>query len=103
MSAGAIREIAEIEVTAGAEAAFEAAVAAAAPHFKAARGCLSFALDRSIEHPRCYRLVVGWETVDHHMVDFRASDGFQAWRELVGRYFAAPPRVGHVARVLDGF
>ena len=103
MSIGSIREIAEIEVTEGDEAAFEAAVAEAAPYFEAAKGCVSFALDRSIEHPQRYRLVVGWESVENHMVDFRESDGFQAWRSLVGRYFAAPPRVEHVTRVIDGF
>lgn len=50
-----IHEIAEIEVAAGNEAAFEAAVAEAAPHFESARGCRSFALDRSLEHPQRYR------------------------------------------------
>ena len=98
-----IHEIAEIEVTAGHEAAFEAAVTEAAPHFKAARGCRSFALDRSIEHPQRYRLMVGWDSVEDHMVHFRESTGFQAWRGLVSPYFAGPPRVEHVARVVDGF
>lgn len=98
-----IREIAEIDVIAGQEDAFEAAVAKALPHFQAARGCRSFALDRSIEHPQCYRLVVGWDSVDDHMIHFRKSAGFQAWRALVGPHFAAPPRVEHVATVLHGF
>lgn len=98
-----IREIAEIEVSAGHETAFEAAVAEAAPHFRAARGCRSFALDRSIEHPQRYRLVVGWDSVDDHMVHFRDSAGFQAWRSLVGPHFAGPPRVEHVESVIDGF
>ena len=98
-----IHEIAEIEVIAGHEAAFEAAVAKAAPHFKTARGCRSFALDRSIEHAQRYRLVVGWDTVEDHMVHFRESEGFQAWRALAGPHFASPPRVEHVTTVVDGF
>ena len=98
-----IHEIAEIEVIAGQEAAFEAGVAEAAPHFKAARGCRSFALDRSIEHPQRYRLVVGWDSVEDHMVHFRESAGFQAWRALAGPYFVGTPRVEHVERVIDGF
>ncbi len=103
MSIGAIREIAEIEVIAGQEATFEAAVAEAAPHFKGARGCRSFALDRSIEHPQRYRLIVGWDSVEDHMIHFRESPAFQIWRGLVGEHFAVPPRVEHVARVIDGF
>ena len=98
-----IYEIAEIDVLPGHEAAFEAGVAKAAPHFKAARGCSSFALNRSIEHPQRYRLVVGWDSVDDHMIHFRESAGFQAWRDLVGSHFADVPRVEHVASVIDGF
>ena len=98
-----IREIAEIDVIVGQEAAFEAAVAEAAPHFKSARGCRSFTLDRSIEHPQRFRLTVGWDSVEDHMVHFRKSPAFQVWRGLVGPYFAAPPRVEHVERVIDTF
>jgi quinol monooxygenase YgiN len=98
-----IHEIAEIEVIAGHEAAFEAAVAEAAPHFKSARGCRSFALDRSIEKPQHYRLVVGWDSVEDHMVHFRESTAFETWRSLAGPHFACLPQVEHVERAVDGF
>jgi quinol monooxygenase YgiN len=98
-----IHEIAEIDVIAGNEAAFERAVASAAQYFKVAHGCRSFALNRSIENPSRYRLVVGWDTVEDHMVRFRQSDGFLAWRALAGPHFASPPRVEHVASVIDNF
>ena len=98
-----IHEIAEIEVKAGHESAFEAAVVEAAPYFNAARGCRSFELNRSIENSQRYRLVVGWDTVEDHMVHFRESEGFQSWRSLVGPHFASPPQVEHVATVIKGF
>lgn len=98
-----IREVADIAVAEGHEAAFEAAVADAMPHFKSARGCRSFALDRSIEQPSHYQLVVGWDSVEDHMVHFRESDAFQQWRNLAGPHFAAPPSIQHVTRVIDGF
>ncbi len=98
-----IYEIASIEVIKGQEKAFEAAVAKASEHFKAAQGCLSLALERVIESPNCYRLVVGWERVEDHMVTFRESAGFSAWRALAGPFFAQPPKVVHVSRVLNGF
>lgn len=94
-----IHEIAHIEVKPGMEADFEAGVAQAAPLFRRARGCRSFALQRELEAPTRYRLVVGWDTVDDHMVHFRASEDFQAWRGLVGHCFAAPPQVVHVRDV----
>ncbi len=98
-----ITEIATIAIDPTTAAAFEAAVAEAAPHFRAAEGCHGFTLDRCIEEPARYFLRVEWESVDHHMVRFRASEGFQKWRTLAGPFFAAPPIVEHSARAVTGF
>jgi heme-degrading monooxygenase HmoA len=92
-------EIAAIEIIAEKESAFEAAVAEAAPLFLRAKGCRGMQLQRSVEQPSHYRLVVRWETVEDHMVHFRQSDDFQAWRRLVGEYFASPPVVEHTRQV----
>lgn len=98
-----VREIAQIEIKPGHHEAFEAAVAEAVPLFQQARGARTFALERSEEFPLRYRLVVGWETIENHLVDFRGSPQFQAWRALVGEHFATPPHVEHVRSVLIGF
>jgi len=98
-----VHEIAEIEVKPGLEAEFEAGVAKAAPLFKRAKGCNGVELHRSIEKPSRYRLVVQWETVENHTVDFRGSSDFQEWRKLVGHCFASPPEVEHVAEAVHGF
>ncbi|MBV7486714.1 antibiotic biosynthesis monooxygenase [Bordetella sp. BOR01] len=95
-----IQEIASILVTAGHEAEFETGVAQAKPLFMRARGCHGVALHRSIENPQQYTLVVDWETVENHMVDFRESADFQEWRKLVGPHFAQPPQVHHETKVL---
>jgi heme-degrading monooxygenase HmoA len=68
-----ILEIAQIEVTPGLEAEFEAGVAKAAAIFRRAKGCTGMELQRSIEHPSRYRLFVKWDTVENHTVDFRGS------------------------------
>lgn len=94
-------EIAEIEVKAGEEAAFETNVRRAAPLFQVALGYRSLALHRTTERPNVYRLVVGWETVDNHMVDFRNSPAFQEWRALVGGLFAGSPKVEHMETVFE--
>jgi heme-degrading monooxygenase HmoA len=98
-----IFEIAEIEVKPGDEAAFEAGVAKALPLFQRAKGCHGMELQRSVEKPSKYRLVVKWETVEDHMVHFRASDDFQEWRKLAGPHFAAAPVVEHSRTVFAGF
>ncbi|MEU6114091.1 antibiotic biosynthesis monooxygenase family protein [Streptomyces sp. NPDC047117] len=95
-----VTEIARIEIRPGQEKAFEQAVSEAVPVFLAADGCEGIDLHRSVEHPTRYRLVVQWETVEHHTVTFRASEGFARWRALVGPHFAAPPEVEHVYSVL---
>jgi heme-degrading monooxygenase HmoA len=92
-------EIAAVEIIAEQEGAFETAVGEAAPLFLRAKGCRGVQLQRSVEQPSHYRLVVKWETVEDHMVHFRQSDDFQAWRRLVGKYFASPPVVEHTRQV----
>ncbi len=74
---------------------FEAAVAKAEPLFKKAAGFRSFGLERIIEHPGQYHLVVGWETVVDHMETFRNSEAFTEWRALVGPFLVEPPAVVH--------
>lgn len=98
-----ILEIAQIVVRAGTEAEFEAGVAAAAPLFKRAKGCRSMELVRSIENPNRYRLLVGWDTLENHTVDFRSSEDFQAWRRLVSHCFEGAPEVEHAAQAVKGF
>jgi len=92
-----IYEVAEITVNAGEEADFENGVAQAAPLFLRAKGCHGLSLHRVVENQAVYRLLVKWETVDNHLVDFRGSEDFQEWRRLVGSFFASPPMVTHSA------
>jgi heme-degrading monooxygenase HmoA len=96
-------EIAQIDVKPGSEAAFEAGVEQAAPLFQRAKGCRSMRLHRSVEMPTRYRLMVQWDTVENHTVDFRGSADFQEWRRLVGSCFAQPPTVEHVHALPLGF
>ena len=96
-----ITEIAQIEVKPGTEKDFEAAVAKARPLFLRAKGGRGIELHRSIEKPTRYRLLAKWDTLENHTVDFRGSEDFQAWRGLVGQYFASPPEVEHTETVLS--
>ena len=95
-----ITEIAQIEVKAGSEADFEAAVGKARDAFGRAKGFHGFELHRSIEKPQRYRLMVKWDTLENHTVDFRGSENFTEWRGLVGDFFASPPEVEHTETVV---
>jgi heme-degrading monooxygenase HmoA len=98
-----IWEVASLTIKTGLETEFEEGVAKAAPVFQNAKGCRSLKLHRSIEHRNNYRLIVGWDTVEDHMVHFRNSEGFAEWRKLVSHCFEAPPVVEHTSEVLIGF
>jgi len=61
------------------------------------------ALQRVVEQPGHYRLIVGWDSIDDHMVHFRASDAYGEWRALVGHFFSRSPEVYHLDDVGLGF
>jgi quinol monooxygenase YgiN len=89
-----ITEIATLTIDSENAAAFEAAVAQARPVFQSAKGCHSMALERIIEQPAEYRLLVQWDSVDAHMA-FRDTPEFQIWRNLAGPFFVGAPNVVH--------
>jgi heme-degrading monooxygenase HmoA len=96
-----VTEIAQIEIKPGSEQDFEAAVMRARTVFGRSKGFQGFELHRSIEKPQRYRLLVKWETLENHTVDFRGSENFAEWRGLVGQYFASPPEVEHTKKVVS--
>src|SRR5579871_6357556 len=95
-----VTEIAQIDIKPGSEKDFEAAVAKARAAFGRSKGFHGFELHKSIEKPQRYRLMVRWQTLENHTVDFRGSENFAEWRGLVGQYFAAPPEVEHTETVV---
>lgn len=98
-----ITEIAVFDLKPGMENEFEAGVMTAIPLFKRAKGLKEFRVHRSIEKPSRYRLLIKWETVENHTVDFRGSQDYQEFRKLVSHCYAAPPDVEHVQEIAGGF
>ncbi|MFE8646348.1 antibiotic biosynthesis monooxygenase family protein [Sphingomonas sp. NCPPB 2930] len=60
-----------------------------------AKGYRSHAVLSCIETPGRHVLTVHWDDVKSHMVGFRESEDFAAWRAIIGPYFIAPPQVEH--------
>jgi len=90
-----ILERAIFAVKPGSEPEFEAAMEQAKKVIAQSGGFRSFRLQRGIEQPSTYLLLIEWDSVEDHMQGFRESDLFVRWRELIGSYFAAPPEVEH--------
>lgn len=96
-----IAEVAHIRVKPGQEAAFEADITQAEAVLSRAKGWRGLTLTRAIEDPALYYVLIRWETVQHHSVDFREGPLFAEWRALVGPHFAEPPSVLHFNTVLS--
>ena len=91
-----ILEVADIRIAPGKNAEFDAAirtgldtVVCRSPGFR------GYKVNRSIETPERYLLMIYWDTLENHTVDFRQGALFAQWRAIVGPYFAAPPAVEH--------
>lgn len=91
-----ILEVADIRITPGRQAEFDAAMRRGLETVIArAPGMKGWKVNRGVESPERYLLMVFWDTLDDHTVDFRGSPLFAEWRAIVGPFFAEPPRVEH--------
>lgn len=96
-----VLEHAVITIRPGTNQDFEAALAEARQYIAAAHGFRSLALHRGVERDNEYVLLVEWDTLDDHMTGFRGSEGFTAWRALIGPFFESQPVGTHLVPV-DG-
>ncbi len=91
-----ILEVAEVFVQDGTGSQFEAAVhESAEKYISKTDGYISHELRRSMEDPTRYLLLIQWETLEAHTVNFRESEVFPKHRELISPYFAKAPFVQH--------
>ena len=91
-----ILEHADITITPGKNAEFEAAIRRGiATVIAQAKGFRDAQVHKGIESPDRYLLTIHWDTLENHTVDFREGPLFPAWRAIVGPFFAKPPVVEH--------
>lgn len=91
-----ILEVVDIRIQPGMQAEFDEAIQRGVTQSIApATGFLGYRINKGIETPERYLLLIYWETLENHTVDFRGSQAFLDWRSIVGPYFAVPPAVEH--------
>lgn len=90
-----ILESAPLQVRPGQEAAFEAAFGKAQAIIASMPGYLSHELQRCLERPGEYLLLVRWETLQDHEIGFRQSPQYQDWRKLLHHFYDPFPVVSH--------
>jgi heme-degrading monooxygenase HmoA len=94
-----ILEVAPLQIRSGQEAAFEAAFGQAQRIIASMPGYLSHELQRCLERPNEYVLLVRWTSLDAHEVGFRQSPEYQAWKKLLHHFYDPFPVVSHYAQV----
>lgn len=90
-----ILEIAQLQIRPGQGGAFEASFAQAQALVASMPGYLGHELQRCLERPDHYMLLIRWESVAHHEQEFRGSPEYQTWRQLLHHYYDPFPMVLH--------
>jgi heme-degrading monooxygenase HmoA len=91
-----ILEVADIRIQPGRQAEFDEAIQRGLKTvISRAKGFKGWKVNKGVESPERYLLMIFWDTLEDHTVAFRGGPLFAEWRAIVGPFFAAPPVVEH--------
>jgi heme-degrading monooxygenase HmoA len=90
-----ILEVAILDVRPGQAEAFEAAFRQASAIISGMPGYRGHELQRCLEQPQRYLLLVHWERLEDHTDGFRGSPQYQEWRALLHHFYDPFPTVEH--------
>ena len=94
-----ILEIATLNVKPNQEDEFEAVFTNAQLIISSMPGYISHQLQKCLENPSRYILMVNWETLEDHTIGFRESAEYQEWRALLHHFYDPFPTVEHYTPV----
>ena len=97
-----ILEVAFLKVRVGQNIAFEQAFADAQIIISSMHGYISHQLQRCLEAPGKYLLLVQWQRLEDHTVGFRQSAEYQQWRRLLHHFYDPFPTVEHYEALYEG-
>jgi heme-degrading monooxygenase HmoA len=95
-----ITEHALLEVIAGQEEAFIEAMNKAKDLIAASPGFVSLRVERGVERPGCFLLLVEWERLEDHTEGFRGSAAYQEWRAALHHFYDPFPLVEHFEKAV---
>jgi heme-degrading monooxygenase HmoA len=96
-----ITEQATLDVKPGEEHAFEESFQQAKTLIASMPGFVSLSLDRCLEIPNRYLLLVEWQRLEDHTEGFRKSSEYGEWRTLLHHFYDPFPAVHHFQRVIE--
>ncbi len=95
-----ITEHAQLEVIPGQEAAFVEAMERAKALIAASPGFVSLRVERCVERPSSFLLLVEWGRLEDHTEGFRGSAAYQDWRAALHHFYDPFPVVEHFEAVV---
>lgn len=97
-----ILEVATLDVRPGQESRFETAFEEARLIIATMPGYLGHELQRCIEKPNRYLLLVRWQRLEDHTEGFRGSVAYQDWKRLLHHFYDPFPVVEHYEATAEG-
>ncbi len=96
-----ILEVAPLRIRPGMSGEFEAAFRTAQRIIASMPGYISHELERCLERPDEYLLLVKWASIEAHEVGFRQSPQYQTWKRLLHHFYDPFPAVSHYEAVTE--
>ena len=90
-----ILEIATLDIVPRQETEYLAAFNQAQEILAAQKGYISCEVQRCIEMPSRFLVMVKWHSLEDHTIGFRESADFARWRAFVSPFFSSPPDIKH--------
>ena len=97
-----VLEVAVLNVKSGRGREFEAVFERAQGILASMNGYVSHELQRCLEAPERYVLLVQWERLEDHTIGFRRSPRYAEWSSLLHSFYDPFPVVEHFERVSAG-
>jgi heme-degrading monooxygenase HmoA len=96
-----ITEHALLDVIAGREDEFVAAIDRARALISASPGFVSLRVERCLERSNRFLLLVQWERLEDHTEGFRGSPDYDRWRAALHHFYDPFPVVEHYETVVS--
>jgi len=97
-----ILELAILKINHGQQNEFELAFGKVQFILSAMPGYISHQLQRCLETPGKYVLLVYWQRLEDHTIGFRQSASYQEWKRLLHHFYDPFPTVEYFESVFEG-
>ena len=96
-----ILEVAILYVKDGQEKQFEVDFATAGQYISSIKGYIKHSLRKCMEQKNKYILLVDWEKLEDHTIEFRQSPQYLEWKSLLHHYYDPFPIVEHYDTIVE--